>query len=136
MALKSLHISGSPLTLCLICVLSIAFLAPLYHSHDHAADYHQENGDDHVLLHDVSVDDSLDTGQQHNGPHMHIKKDIGRTDTHQRFKSSSLTPYLCAVTESPVFTEHLSCILIKHTNALTFRNNSRMCLSGLSPPTA
>jgi hypothetical protein len=116
-------------------MLSIVFLTPLYHSHDHAADYYQENSDDHVLLHDVSVDDSLDTGQQHNGPHLHIKKDIGRTDTYC-FKSSSLKPDLCVVTESPVFAEHLSCMLVQYTQTLVFLINSRACLSGLSPPTA
>ena len=136
MALRLYYRSTSPLTHCLIFVLSIVFLTPLYHSHDHAADYHQENSDDHVLLHDVLVDDSLDTGQQHNCSHLHIKKDIGRTDTHQRFKSSSLTPDLCAVIESPVFTEHLSDIRIKHTKTLIFRSDSPYCLSGLSPPTA
>ena len=136
MALKSLHISGSPLTLCLICVLSIAFLAPLYHSHNHTGDYHQGYSGDHVLLQDGSCDKGLSANQQHNGSHLHIKKDIGRTDTHLRFESSSPAPDLCAVTESPVFTEYLSCTLIKHTNALILRSNSRACLSGLSLPTA
>jgi hypothetical protein len=67
MALKSLHRSGSPLTLCLICVLSIAFLAPLYHSHSHTGDYHQGNSGDHVVLYDGSGHEGLSTNHQHNG---------------------------------------------------------------------
>lgn len=136
MALKSLHRSGSPLTLCLICVLSIAFLAPLYHSHNHTGDYHQENSGDHVVLYDGAGHEGLSTNRQHNGSHLHIKKDIGRTDTHLRIESSSIKPDLCAATESPVFTGYLSCILRNHTKTLIFRSNSRVCLSGLSPPTA
>src|SRR4030066_1666667 len=105
MALRISHRSSSPLTLFLALVLSLAFLAPLYHSHDHAADYHHENCGDHMLLHDGSVHNGLSADQQHNGSHLHIKKDICRTGTHQRFKSSSLTPDLCAVIESPVFAQ-------------------------------
>jgi len=134
MALKKTK-SGSDLTFILILLITIAFLAPLYHSHNHTGDYHQGYSCDHVLLHDDSVHDSLPTGHQHNGSHLHIKKDIDRTDTHLRFKDSSLTPALFAVTEPHVFTEYLSCTLIKHTKALIFRNDSRDCLSGLSPPT-
>jgi hypothetical protein len=136
MALKSTHRSGSPVTLCLILLLSIAFLSPLYHSHNHTQDYHQEDSGDHVLLHDGSDHEGLSAGQQHNGSHLHVKKDIGRTDTHPRFEGSSLTRDLCAVTESSAFTEYLSYTLIKHTKALIFRSNSRACLSGLSPPAA
>lgn len=136
MALKSTQRSESPVTLCLILLLSIAFLSPLYHSHDYTEDYHQENNGDHVLIDNSSVRDSLSSSQQNNGPHLHIKKDIGRTDTHLRFESSSLTPDLCAVTESPAFTEYLSCTLIRHASALIFRSNSRACLTGLSPPAA
>lgn len=135
MALKSPHKTGSPLTLCLILLLSIAFLAPLYHSHDHAADYHQENSDDHMLLHDGSGHEGMSAGQQHNGSHLHIKKDIGRTETHLRFKSSSRTQDLCAVAESPVFAQHLSCTLVKQVKTPIFRSKSRACLSGRSPPT-
>ena len=135
MALKRPYRPGSPLPLCLTFVLCISFLAPLYHSHDHAGDYHQENGDDHALLHDVSVLEDLSTGEQHNGSHLHIKKNIGRTETSLRFKSSSLKQDLCVVTESPVFTEHISCTFTKHTKPLIFQNNSRARLSGLSPPT-
>lgn len=129
------HRSGSPVTLCLILLLSIAFLLPLYHSHDHTWDYHQENNGDHILLDDASVPNSLSVSQQNIGSHLHIKKDIGRTDTQLRLKSSSLTPDLYAETESNVFTEYISCTFVNHTKTLIFRSNSRACLTGLSPPT-
>lgn len=135
MVLKRLHTS-SPLTVYLILVLSIVFLTPLYHSHNHAADNHQENNGEHVLLHDGAGHEGTSPVQQHNGSHLHIKKDIGRTDNHLRFKSNSLMPDLYAVTESPAFTEYLSDTLIKHTKALILRSNSRTCLTGLSPPAA
>jgi len=125
------HRSGSPVTLCLILLLSIAFLAPLYHSHDHATDHHPENGDDHVSFHEgLSVD------QMHNGSHLHIKKDIGRTDDHLRFTSKTLKPDLCGITEFLVLTEHRSCTFEKHAQTFMLRSNTYDCLSGLSPPVA
>lgn len=136
MALKRPYRSESPLPLCLIFVLCIAFLAPLYHSHDFAGDYHQENGDDHALLHDVSVHENLFTGQQHNDSHLHIKKDIGRTDRWLHFNGKSLHPDLYTVIASPVFAEHLTCRRAKHTPAFVFRDNTCAYLSGLSPPAA
>ena len=136
MALKRPHTPESPLALCLIFVISIVFLSPLYHSHNHASDYHQENSGEHVLLHDGSGHEGSSPGRQHNGSHLHIKKDIGRTDSHLRFKSSPLTPDLCAVTESPVFIEELLYTLIKDAQTFIFRCNSLACLSGLSPPAA
>lgn len=135
MALKKTK-SGSGLTVSLILLLTIAFPAPLYHSHDHDGDYHQEYSDDHMLLHGVSAHEDLSAGERHNGSHLHIKKDIGRTDTRLSFKSSSSKPDLCFVTESPVITGHISCTFVKHTKTLIFQSNSRGCLSGLSPPTA
>jgi len=136
MALKHPYRSGSPLILCLIFVFSIAFLAPLYHSHDHAGDHHRENGEDHALFHDVSVHEDLSTGEQHNGSHLHIKKDIGRTDRFLHLNGKSLNPDLCAVTASSVFAEHLTCRRAKHTRAFVFRSNTCAYHSGLSPPTA
>lgn len=136
MALNRLYRSDSPPPPCLIFVLCIAFLAPLYHSHDHAGDYYQENDDDHALLHDVSVHEDLSTGEQHNGSHLHIKKDIGRTDRFLYLNGKSLNPHLCAVTESPVFAEHLTCRRARHTRAFVFRSNTSAYHSGLSPPTA
>lgn len=136
MALMNSHRSGSLLTLCLILLLSIVFLAPLYHSHNHTGDYHQGCSGDHVLLQAGSCNKGLSANQQHNGSHMHIKKDIGRTDTRLSFNSDTLEPDLCVVTESPIFTEHISCTFAKHTKPLIFRYNSRACLSGLAPPTA
>lgn len=130
--LKGPHTTKSPLTVCLLLVLSIMFLAPLYHSHQHTGDYHQEYSDDHMLLHDRA---GL-KGLQHNSSHLHIKKDIGRTDTRLSYKSSSLKPALFFVSESPVFTKYLSCTFAKHAKKFIFRSNSRNCLSGLSPPAA
>jgi hypothetical protein len=117
-------------------VLCIAFLAPLYHSHDHAGDYYQENGNDHALLHDVSAHEDLSTSEQHNGSHLHIKKDIGRTDTRLHLNGKSLNPDLCTLTVSPVFAERLTCRRAKNTQAFAFRNNACSYHSGLSPPTA
>ena len=137
MALKRPYSSGSPLPLCLIFVLCIAFLAPLYHSHDLAGDYQQENDDDHALLHDISVHEDLSTDEQHNSSHLHIKKDIGRTDRFLYLKGKSLYPDLVALTGSPVFAEHLlTCRRTKHTRAFVFLSNPYAYHSGLSPPTA
>ncbi len=136
MPLKSSHRSGSPATLCLILLLSIAFLVPLYHSHDHAADHHPENSIDHVLLYDESVHDGLSADQQHNGSHLHIKKDIAGADTHLQFKSRSQKPDLSAVTELRVLAEHHSFAFEEHAQTSVFRSNSYDCPSGLSPPTA
>lgn len=137
MPLKRSLRSRSPLTLCLVFVLSIVFLSPLYHSHDHDADYHPENGDDHVSIHDGASHEELSVDPLHNDSHLHIKKDIGRTDDHQRFTSRSLKPDLCTITEFLVLTEDRSCTFNKK-NAQTFisRRNTYDCLSGLSPPVA
>ncbi len=134
MALKSSHKTGSPLTLCLILLLSIAFFAPLYHTHNLTGDYYQENSVHHVLFHDGAGHEGLSAGQQHKRSHLHIRKDIGRTDAHLRFKRSSQTQDLCAVTEAPFFTEQHSGALLKRDKTPIFRSNSRACLSGLSPP--
>ena len=133
---KSPYKARTPLTLCLILVLSIAFLAPVYHSHDHAGVYHQGGSDDHVLFHDASAPECLSVGDRHNGSHLHIKKDIGRTLRHEHFKGTSLRPDLCAIADSPVHTRHLTGIRSKYTQAVVFRSNAYDCLSGLSPPTA
>jgi len=133
---KSSHGSGAPVTLCLILLLSIAFLVPLYHSHDHAADHHPAVNDDHVQLHEGSDHELLAAHEHHSDLHLHIKKDIGRTDTSLRFTSRSLKSDSCAATELPVFTEHLSYTIVQQTQAPIFQNNSYDCLSGLSPPTA
>ena len=136
MALKRPHTPESPLTLCLIFVISIVFLSPLYHSHNHASDYHQESSGEHGLLHDGSGHEGSSPGQQHNESHLHIKKDIGRTDTHLRLKNNSLMPGLSAVAESPFSTEQLAFTFIRDTQTFVFRSNSLACLSGLSPPAA
>ena len=136
MALRRPYRSGSPLTFCLIFVLSIAFLAPLYHSHDHADDYHQEHGDDHTVFHDVSVHEDLSTGESHNDSHLHIKNDIGRTDRHLRFNSKSLIPDLCTIASTPVSVGQRTGRRSKHSQQPIFRCSSYDCLSGLSPPTA
>jgi hypothetical protein len=136
MPLKSSHRSGSALTLCLVFVLSIVFLAPLYHSHDHAADHHPAVSDDHVSLHDGAGHEGLSVDQLDNGSHLHIKKDIGRTDDHLRFTSRSLKPDLCAATEFLILTGHSSCTFEKRALTFIFRSNTYDCLSGLSPPVA
>jgi len=136
MPLKRSHISESTLALCLVFVLSIAFLAPLYHSHDHAADHHPAVNDDHVQLHEGSDHELLTPHEHHSDLHLHIKKDIGRTDNHLRFTGRSLKPDLCAVTELLVLAEHHSCAFEKHTQTSIFRSNTCDCLSGLSPPVA
>lgn len=135
MALKKTK-SGSALTVSLILLLTITFLAPLYHSHNHAEDHHQENNYDHVLLHDGSGHEGLSDSEQHNDPHLHIKKDVGITDTRLHLNGKSLNPDLWTVTGSPVSTEHISSTYAKHTQSPIFRSSSYDCLSGLSPPTA
>ena len=122
--------------LCLILLLSIAFFAPVYHSHDHAGVYHQGDSEDYVLFHDASAHECLSAGDQHNGSHLHIKKNIGRTWSHQHFKGTSLRPDVCAIADSPVHTRHLTCIRSKYVQAAVFRSNACDCLSGLSPPAA
>jgi hypothetical protein len=124
--------SGSWFTLCLVFVLSIAFLAPLYHNHDHADDYHHENSG-LALLHDGSDHDGLSENEQRNDSHLHIKKDIGRTGTHLRLKSSS---DLHAETGSPAFAEPLSHAHAKEARARIFQSIFYDCPSGLSPPAA
>ena len=136
MPLKSSYRSGSTLTLCLVFVLSIVFLAPLYHSHDHAADHHPAVSDDHVSLHDGVGHEGLSVDQLDNSSHLHIKKDIGRTDDHLRFTSRSLKPDLCAATEFLVIAEHSSFTFENHAQTIIFRSNTYDCLSGLSPPVA
>jgi len=133
MTLERPHRSGSFLNLCLIFVLGISFLSPLYHCHDHAADNHDENSGGHPLLPEGSDHEDLSGNEQHNEAHLHIKTDIGRTDTHRRFKSGA-DAYAAA--ESPGFTENLLSALMRHSKTLIFRSNVRACLSGLSPPAA
>lgn len=132
MALKITKI-GSALTVSLILLLTVTFLAPLYHSHNHTGDYHQGYSGEHVVLHDGSGPAGL---QQHNGSHLHIKKDLCRTDARLSFNGSSIRPDLCVATESLFFTEPIASTFAKHINPLIFRSNFRICLSGLSPPTA
>ena len=139
MALKHPYRSGSPLILCLIFVFSIAFLAPLYHSHDHAGDYHQEHGHDHtLLLHEASALEDLSTDHTHTGSHLHIKKDIGRTETPLRFNGKSLNPDQCTIASIPVSVEQHTGRRSKHNQLPMpiFRSTSYDCLSGLSPPPA
>ena len=127
--------SGAPLPLCLIFMLCVTFLAPLYHSHDHNGDHHQGNGDDHPVLHDVSVYEDLSAGEQHSGSHLHIKKDIGRTDTRLTFlNGKSHHPGLVGVIESSVLAEPLTCRRAKHTHVFVFPSTPCAHHSGLSPP--
>jgi hypothetical protein len=117
-------------------MLGIAFLVPVYHSHDHTGVYHQGDSDDHVLFHDASAHECLSVGDQHNGSHLHIKKDIGLTWSHQHSKGKSLRPDVCAIADSPVHTRYLTGIRSKYARAVVFRSNAYDCLSGLSPPAA
>lgn len=75
MAFKNIK-SGLVLTGSLIFLITITFLAPLYHSHNHIGNHHQEYSDDHDLLLDGSGHKGLDANHQHNSSHLHIKKDI------------------------------------------------------------
>jgi hypothetical protein len=136
MVLTSSHKSGSPLTLWLVFVLCIVFLAPLYHSHNHVADHHPENSDDHVSIHDGAGHEGLSVDPLHNDSHLHIRKDIGRTEDHQRFRSRSLEPDLCAITDFLIIAEHSLYTIKKHVQTFIFRSNTYACLSGLSPPVA
>jgi hypothetical protein len=135
MALRRPHPSSS-LTFCFLLALSIVFLAPHYHSHDHAADHHHEHGDDHLLLHDGAGHEGLSASQHSKSVHLHIKKDICITDRHRSFKSSLLRSGLFAEAETPVYTEQSLCRAAGCTLMLVFHSNSRDCLSGLSPPAA
>lgn len=136
MTRKSSHRSGAPVTLCLILLLSIVFLAPLYHSHDHAADHHPAVNDDHVQLHKGSDHELLAAHEHHSDLHLHIKKDIGRIATHLRVQRSSLNSYLCFVSESPVIYNDPAYHTVRQTQTLILRSNSYDCPSGLSPPAA
>ena len=136
MSLTSPHRPGSPLTLCLILVMGIAFLAPLYHSHAHDDDFHHESGDGHDVLHAGSAHEGLSAAQKHNTSHLHFKRDIARTDTQLHFKDNPVKTHPCAATASSVLTEHISCRHTGHAQALIFRSNSSARPSGLSPPVA
>lgn len=136
MSLTSPHRPGSPLTLCLILVTGIAFLAPLYHSHTLDDDFHRESGDDHDLLHDGPAHEGLSAGRKHNKSHLHIKRDVARTDTQLHFKGKPVKTHLCAATASSVLTEHISCRRTGHAQASVVRSNSFARPSGLSPPVA
>lgn len=134
MSLKSPHRPGSPLTLCLILVIGIALLAPLYHGHAHEDDLHHENGDVHDLLHDRSLHEGLFAGQKHIGSHLHIKRDIGRTDTQLHFKGKPVKTDLCSATASSVRAAHISCRHTGYAQTFIVRRNSSARPSGLSPP--
>ncbi|MBI5075834.1 MAG: hypothetical protein HZB62_11810 [Nitrospirae bacterium] len=136
MPLKSSHRSGSTLTRCLIFVLSIVFLAPLYHSHDHAADHHPAVSDDHVSLDAGPAQDDLAADQRHSDSHLHIKHNIGRTDTTLRLKNPPWRPGLSTLAESPVTTEDLATTIIIRAQTCVFQCNTPKHLSGLSPPAA
>ena len=136
MVRKGPHRLRSPLTPCLIFVLGIAFLAPLYHTHDHAGDAYQGEGNDHALPHKLSGREDLSTREEHNDSHLHIRKDLGRTDIRLRFSGRSLKPGFCTGTASPVFAEHLTCSAAGRTRAPVFRSEPCAFSSGLSPPAA
>lgn len=128
------HRSGSPLTLCLILLLTFAFLSPLYHSHNHDEDHHLENSDAHDLRHDGAEHEDLSDNNPHNGSHLHIKKVIGRNDDHLRFTGRSLKADACAVSESFVITAQGSGMPEKYAQTSLFRSNAYNFTSGLSPP--
>ncbi|MBA4373607.1 MAG: hypothetical protein C0402_12205 [Thermodesulfovibrio sp.] len=85
------------------------------------------------MLHDGSDHNDLSENEQRNDMHLHIRKDICRTDVHLRLKNSS---DLYAVTSSPAFAGNISGTQAKHSGTLIFRSNPRTGLSGLSPPVA
>lgn len=126
--------SGSPVAFCLILLLSIAFPAPLYHNHDHSGDYHQENHDGHVLLHDSSEHEGLSADEQHDSAHLHLKKDIGRTDTRPHIKGISPDPLLCAVITASFLSESLSFSRLQREQPAACRSTLYDWVSGLSPP--
>lgn len=136
MAFTRLRQSGSPFTLCLILVLGIAFLAPLYHSHAHAGGSHHHDDYDHVLLPDDSSHEKISDPQQ-NSTHLHIKKkDIARTDTHPNLSGKLRKTGVCGAAASPVLPGLLMYTRSKRAETLVFQSILFGCLSGLSPPTA
>ncbi len=135
MTRKSRHISGAPLTLCLILVLGATFLAPLYHTHDHAGDFHDRGGHDHILLHDASTGEIL-VADDEPGPHLHLLKNSTEAVLHLHLKSTLLRTALCAVTARPMLCGYYACSRSAFTRAALFRSNTCDCLSGLSPPAA
>lgn len=126
--------SGSPLTLCFIYVLIMVFLAPLCHSHNHDYDHHREVSADHVLFDAEPAQDNLSSGQQHNDLHLHISRDIGRTDTTLRLKNLSSRQVLSALTQSPVTPEDPASAIMLRCQACVCRSNTSRHPSGLSPP--
>jgi len=125
---------GSSFTFFLILLLGISFLTPLYHSHLHTSGHHQESSGDHAFFHDGPSHNGLSANDQHNGFHLHIKKDIG-TDSRLQFKDKSLKPDLCAETEVPASAEPLKCRRAEHEEGLVSQSITYDLPYGLSPPT-
>jgi hypothetical protein len=111
----------------------MAFLAPLYHSHDYPDDYNHESSGDHVLFYVGSSAEGL-SACQHNGFHLHVRKNIGSTNSRLHSKDQTSKQNIGDETSSPVFPGHLTSRRLSYIQAVVFRSRSCDSSSGLSPP--
>ena len=133
---KSLCKSQSK-SLLFVFSLIIAFIAPLYHYHEHPAEYHHDSdghyaGFDHA---DKDIHDSLSAGHKHVGPHLHIQKNVSCTNSNNGLeiklhRSSVLNSASHALTCVRVF-DRIDCDYRKFRPVKSFAK----AFSGLSPPT-
>ncbi len=117
-------------------LLSAAVLAPHYHDHEPAFLHHHEALDDHVAHHDGREDEDLSPGRRRCAPHIHFKKDLGRTETYLRLRTGSLRADVYATACSPR-TDPLRLHTYAETSRTAlFRSAPLIRFSGLSPPGA
>jgi hypothetical protein len=123
-------------SLLLVFFLIIAFIAPLYHYHEHPAEYYQ-NSDGHYAEFDHAdkdIHESLSVGHKHVGPHLHIQKNASCTNANngpqiKLLRSSVLSSASYALTCLRVFDG-----LAYDYEKLRPINSFAKAFSGLSPP--
>jgi hypothetical protein len=136
MWLNSLHKSQSN-SILVVFFLIIAFIVPLYHYHEHPAEYYHHNGDGHYAEFDhpdKDIHESLSVGHKHVGPHLHIQKNISCTNANNGLqiklhRSSALNSASYALTCLRVFNG-----IAYDYQKLRPNNSFAKAFSGLSPP--
>ena len=124
-------------TILLIFFLIIAFIAPLYHYHEHPAEYYHHDSDGHYIELDhgaQGITESVSAGHKHVGSHLHLKKDFSGSNANNGLQSK---PQRSAVLKSASYV--LTCVRVFDSPVYDhqkFRpiNSFAEAFSGLSPP--
>lgn len=127
---------GAPETIIAVLFLTLSFLSPYCHNHDHSSYLYFDTGNhftDQSHCFDISSD-GLPDSHEHNSPHLHLKKDFSGSNSNNSLQNRLHRASLFG--PSAYFLSYITIFsgLEPEQQKFKLKNNLARAVSGLSPP--